>query len=117
MSKTIPCRKVYKFRMEPTEIEALELERSASVARYIYNFGLERCQQNYQQSGKSKPWAELSANPPPFKAGECQKIFQAEANCHQDLHQRFDSRCYRRPRAGRPAGAGPGGLGLHRHGG
>ena len=61
MSKTIPCRKVYKFRMEPTEGEALELERTASVAPCIYNWGLERCQQYYQQSGKSKPWAELSA--------------------------------------------------------
>ena len=31
------------------------------MARYIYNWGLERCQQYYQRSGKSKPWAELSA--------------------------------------------------------
>ena len=53
--KTILCRKVYKFRMEPTELEALELERTASVARSIYNGGLERCQQYYQQKGKSKP--------------------------------------------------------------
>ena len=58
MPKTILCRKVYKFRMEPTELEALELERTASVARYICNFGLERCQQYYQQRGKSKPWAD-----------------------------------------------------------
>jgi hypothetical protein len=35
MASTIPCRKVYKFRMEPTELEALELERAASVARYV----------------------------------------------------------------------------------
>jgi hypothetical protein len=47
--------------MEPTEMEALELERTASVARYIYNWGLARCRQYYQQHGKSKPWAELSA--------------------------------------------------------
>ncbi|HKE28010.1 MAG TPA: helix-turn-helix domain-containing protein [Bryobacteraceae bacterium] len=31
---------VYRFRMEPTELQALELERTASVARYIYNWGL-----------------------------------------------------------------------------
>ena len=61
MAKPILCRKVYKFRLEPTELEALELERTASVARSIYNWGLERCQQYYQQSGRSKPWAELSA--------------------------------------------------------
>ena len=37
------------------------LKRTASVARYIYNWGLERCQEHYQQHGKGKPWAELSA--------------------------------------------------------
>jgi putative transposase len=61
MAETISCRKVYKFRMEPTELEARELERTASVARYIYNWGLARCQQYYQQHGRGKPWAELSA--------------------------------------------------------
>jgi len=38
MKSPIPCRKVYKFRLEPTELEALELERTASVARYAYNW-------------------------------------------------------------------------------
>jgi len=46
---------VYRFRMEPTEMEALELERTASVARYIYNWGLARCRRYYRQHGKSKP--------------------------------------------------------------
>ena len=55
------CRKVYKFRMEPTELEALELERTASVARYIYNWALSRFQEYYQQHGKSMPWGQLSA--------------------------------------------------------
>jgi len=35
-------RKVYKFRMEPTPLEADELERIADVARFIHNWGLER---------------------------------------------------------------------------
>jgi putative transposase len=61
MANTILCRKVYKFRMEPTELEALELERTASVARYIYNWGLARCQEYYRQHGKGKPWAGLSS--------------------------------------------------------
>ena len=60
MAQKISCRKVYRFRLESTELEALELERTASVARYIYNWGLARCRQYYQQHGKGKPWAELS---------------------------------------------------------
>jgi putative transposase len=61
MAMTIPCRKVYKFRMEPAVLEAMELERTASVARYVYNWALGRCQEYYQQHRKSKPWGELSA--------------------------------------------------------
>ena len=61
MAEKISCRKAYRFRMEPTEMEALELERTASVARYIYNWGLARCREYYRQHGKGKPWAELSA--------------------------------------------------------
>ena len=62
MATTIPCRKVYKFRMEPTGPQALELERAASVARYVYNWALGQCKEYYQQHGKSKPWGELSAD-------------------------------------------------------
>jgi putative transposase len=62
MATTIPCRKVYKFRMEPTELEALELERAASVARFVYNWALGQSKAYYQQHGKSKPWGELSAD-------------------------------------------------------
>ena len=62
MAATIPGRKVYKFRMEPTGLEALELERAASVARFVYNWALGQSKQYYQQYGKSKPWGELSAD-------------------------------------------------------
>ena len=55
------CRKVFKFRMEPTELEADELGRIASVARFVFNWGLDRCQSHYQEHGKSMPWTELSA--------------------------------------------------------
>jgi putative transposase len=47
--------------MEPTELEALKLERTASMARYVYNWALAGSQEYYQQHGRYKPWAELSA--------------------------------------------------------
>jgi transposase len=55
------CRKVYKFRLQPTALQVLALERTASVSRYIYNWALHRCQEHYQGTGQSKPWVELSA--------------------------------------------------------
>ena len=70
MATTIPCRKVYKFRMEPTGSQALELERAASVARYVYNWALGQGKEYYQQHGKSKPWGELSADLTQLKRSE-----------------------------------------------
>jgi len=61
MAKTIQCHKVYKFRMEPTELQGLELSRAAAVARFVYNWALERCQRHYKQHKRGKPWNELSA--------------------------------------------------------
>ena len=85
MPKTILCRKVYKFRMEPTELEALELERTASVARAIYNWGLERCQEYYQQRGKSKPWGEPSAELTQLKQTSCGCMTLTRRCCNKAL--------------------------------
>jgi hypothetical protein len=46
--KSTPCRKVYKFNMESTELE-----------------GLERCQQYYQQHAKGKPRGRTISRAPP----------------------------------------------------
>jgi len=53
--------KVYRFRMDPTPLEADELDRMASVSRYIYNWSLERSKAYYEQYGKTKPFgAEMT---------------------------------------------------------
>ena len=60
MSNKLRCRRVYRFRLEPVGSQDLELERTASVSRFIYNWGLDRCQTYYQASGQSLPWSQLS---------------------------------------------------------
>jgi putative transposase len=60
MSDPLRCRKVYRFRLEPVGSKDLELERTASVSRFIYNWGLDRCQAYYQANGKSLAWSQLS---------------------------------------------------------
>jgi putative transposase len=60
MSDTLRCRKVYRFRLEPVGNQDLELERTASVSRFIYNWGLDRCQTYYRANGKSLAWSQLS---------------------------------------------------------
>jgi putative transposase len=60
MSNTLRCHKVYRFRLEPVGGQDLELERTASVSRFIYNWGLDRCQTYYKANGKSLAWSQLS---------------------------------------------------------
>ena len=125
MSKRVPCRKVYKFRMEPTELEALALERTASVARYIHHWGLERCQQYYQQKGKSKPWAELSAELTRLKLTDSwlydfdsQMLQQALADLRCAYINFFERRArfpkFKKKRAARQSFRIPSGFGLRR---
>jgi putative transposase len=60
MSNTLRCHKVYRFRLEPVGGQDLELERTASVSRFIYNWGPDRCQTDYKANGKSLAWSQLS---------------------------------------------------------
>ena len=90
---------MYTFHIEPTELEALELERTASVARYIYNWGLACCQEYYRQHGKGKPWAELSAELTRLKQTElwlfdfdAQMLQQALADLRRAYSNFFEGR-------------------------
>ena len=98
-SSSIPCRKAYKFRMEPTPLEADELERIADVARFIYNWGLERCKAYYAEYRKSKPWGELSSDLTQLKKTEkwlydfdSQMMQQALANLKRAYTNFFERR-------------------------
>ena len=52
-------RRTYKFRMEPTPLEADELLRMAGTARFVWNWALDRCQTFYKQNQKSIPQSQL----------------------------------------------------------
>ena len=90
MSDTLRCRKAYRFRLEPVGSQGLELERTASVSRFIYNWGLDRCQTYYQANGKSLAWSQLSRELTELKHTESwlydfdsQMLQQALANLKQ----------------------------------
>jgi putative transposase len=57
---TLRCHKVCRFRLEPRGSQGLELERTASVSRFIYSWGPDRCQTYYKANGKSLPGSQLS---------------------------------------------------------
>src|SRR5215472_5136153 len=54
-------RKVYKFRIEPTALQADELLRMAGTTRFIWNWALARCQAFYKENHKGIPQSQLSS--------------------------------------------------------
>src|SRR5208282_2087954 len=53
-------RRVYKFRMEPTALQADELLRMAGTARFVWNWALARCQSFYKENKKGISQSQLS---------------------------------------------------------
>ncbi len=54
-------RKVFRFRMEPTQSQGEVLERMAGARRWVWNWGLGRRKEVYEQTKQSLPMAQLSA--------------------------------------------------------
>jgi len=57
-------RKVFKFRMQPTALQADELMRMTGTARFIWNWALERCKTFYKENSVDsvsdpRQWATL----------------------------------------------------------
>jgi putative transposase len=55
------CYKSYRFRMCPTEAEAAALVRLSDARRWVWNWGLQRWKENFQATGKSTRYEDLSA--------------------------------------------------------
>jgi putative transposase len=54
-------RKVYRFRMKPTQEQGHALNRMAGARRWVWNWALRRWKDHYAATGKSIPMAQLSA--------------------------------------------------------
>jgi putative transposase len=99
MSDPLRCRKLYRFPLEPRGSQDLELERTASVSRFLYNWGLDRCQRYYQANGKSLAWSQLSRELTELKSTEpwwydfdSQMLQQALANLQRAYGNFFAGR-------------------------
>ena len=53
-------RRTYKFRLEPTPIQADELLRMAGTARLVWNWALDRCQTFYPENQQGISQSQLS---------------------------------------------------------
>lgn len=54
-------RKVYRFRMEPTQAQAEALLRMAGARRFMWNWGLARRKEAYAATGKGLTYNQQAA--------------------------------------------------------
>lgn len=59
--------KAYKYRLYPTKVQMVLLEKHFGCTRYVYNYGLERKIKAYSESKKSISRLTLSADLPKLK--------------------------------------------------
>src|SRR5262252_3742863 len=97
----MPERKVYRFRIEPTDSQEAALSRYAGARRFVFNWALQRRKETYQQTGKSIPWSKLSVEltalkgKPGFKwlkEIDSQLLQQAVADCKKAFDNFFKKR-------------------------
>lgn len=61
-------RKVYRFRMRPTQSQECVLNRLAGARRWVWNWALRRWRDHHETTGKSIPMSMLSAELTALKA-------------------------------------------------
>src|SRR5499427_7668159 len=97
----MPERKVYRFRIEPTDSQEAALSRYAGARRFVFNWALQRRKETYQQTGKSIPWSELSVELTALKGKpgfewlneiDSQLLQQAVADCKKAFDNFFKKR-------------------------
>lgn len=90
-------RRTYKFRMEPTPIQADELLRMAGTARFVWNWALDRCKTFYKENKKGIPPSQLSKELTELKSREpwlydfdSQSLQQVLANLKRAYENHFN---------------------------
>jgi putative transposase len=97
----MPERKVFKFRIEPTTVQAAGLSRYAGARGFIFNWALARRKETYGQTGQAISWADLSAELTELKSQpglewlkeiDSQLVQQALADCKRAFANFFAKR-------------------------
>jgi transposase len=105
MSEKIKQRKAYKFRMEPTARQADEPLCIAGAARFVWNWGLDRCQTFYKANQKSISPSQLSGELTSLKKQQ-RWLYDFDSQALQqvlaDLKRAYENHFNRNMRAGFP---------------
>jgi putative transposase len=87
-------QQAYRFELDPNQAQRVLLAKSVGASRFVYSWGLEQSQRDYERLGKRPRLGELKSRLVDLKKGECPWLYEVSAHIGQqalvDLDRAFD---------------------------
>jgi putative transposase len=87
-------QQAYRFELDPNQAQRELLAKSVGASRFVYNWGLEQSQREYERLGKRPRLGELKSWLVDLKRGECPWLYEVSAHIGQqalvDVDRAFD---------------------------
>jgi putative transposase len=90
MRETRIVRQAYRFELDPNQAQRVQLAKSVGASRYVYNWGLEQSQREYDRVGHRPTLAELKSRLVELKRGDCPWLYEVSAHIGQSALKDLD---------------------------
>jgi putative transposase len=84
----------FKFELDPNQAQRVLLAKSVGCSRYVYNWGLEESQRQYELTGRRPRLSELKTRLAQLKKRDCPWLYEVSAHIGQqalvDLDRAFE---------------------------
>jgi putative transposase len=94
MAERRVVQQAYRFELDPNQTHRALLAKSVGASRFVYNWGLEVSQREYELTGSRPRLGELKSRLVELKKGECPWLYEVSAHIGQsalkDLNEAFE---------------------------
>jgi putative transposase len=77
------AKQAYRFELDPNVAQRVLLAKSVGARRFVYNWGLDQSQREYERLGKRPTLAELKSRLVELKKSECPWLYEVSAHIGQ----------------------------------
>jgi putative transposase len=94
VGETEVIQQAYRFELDPNQTQRVLLAKSVGASRFVYNWGLECSQREYERLGRRPRLGELASQLVELKRGQCPWLYEVSAHVGQsalkDLNDAFE---------------------------
>jgi putative transposase len=83
-------QQAYRFELDPNQAQRCLLAQSVGASRFVYNWGLEQSQREYERTGRRPLLGELKARLVTLKKSDCPWLYEVSAHIGQAALQDLD---------------------------